>query len=268
VVAIEICTGNGYQPTVPGTECAAGDTSRGNSDDFSIAAQKINVPVNTVIFVDMWAGAKAARDGHASAWVDPYFVIDPGFASAKLYSLVFSPGIIQLQPAAAEWVQKAYVAYYGRPADPAGLAWWADRLVAEGGELASIIAAFGTSDEFARRYGGKTFEELIEALYRQALGRVPDPAGRLWYLGQLILGATTLQTITLDLLGGATGQDALTVAHRLAVASYYTDAVAAGCSYGPPGEEEATGVASLAAVTSDPATVVAAKAAIDSRCGR
>ena len=164
---------------------------------------------------------------------------------------------------ANEWVQKTYVAYYGRPADPAGLAYWAQRMDSEGGSLASIIAAFGTSDEFNRRYGNLTYSALIDALYQQILGRAPDPAGKQHYLDQLNAGTTTPQTITLDLLGGATGADALTVANRLDVANHYTGKVAQGCPYGG----ELTGVASLSPVTSDAATVWSAKLATENRCG-
>ncbi len=162
-----------------------------------------------------------------------------------------------------EWVQKAYVAYYGRPADPGGLAYWASRMDAEGGSLSSIIAAFGNSAEYNQRYGGLSFSDLIDILYQQTLGRAPDPGGKQYYLDRLNAGLTNPQTIMLDLLGGATGLDALTVANRLDVANYYTAKVAAGCPYGG----ELTGVASLASVTSDPATVWAAKLAIETRCG-
>jgi len=164
---------------------------------------------------------------------------------------------------ANEWVQKAYVAYYGRPADPAGLAYWASRMDAEGGSLSSIIAAFGNSAEFNQRYGGLSYSELIDTLYQQTLGRAPDPGGKQYYLDRLNAGLTTPQTITLDLLGGATGLDALTVANRLDVANHYTAKVAAGCPYGG----ELAGVASLTPVTSDAATVWTAKLAIETSCG-
>jgi len=163
---------------------------------------------------------------------------------------------------ANQWVQKAYVAYYGRPADPSGLTYWAARMDREGGSLSSIIAAFGTSDEFNRRYGNRTYGQLIDSLYLQALGRAPDAAGKGWYLSELTAGRSTLQTIALDLLGGATGADASTVANRLDVANYYTGQVAAGCDYGG----ETTGVNALMAVGSNPTTVLAAAAVIDSRC--
>jgi hypothetical protein len=164
---------------------------------------------------------------------------------------------------ANEWVQKSYVAYYGRPADPGGLAYWANRMDQEGASLVSIIDAFGTSDEFTRRYGGLTNSQLIDTLYQQTLGRAPDPAGAQWYLTQLNAGLTTPQTITLDLMGGASGLDALTVANRLDVANHYTGKTAQGCGYGA----EQTGVDSLAAVTPDPVTVTTAKMAIENRCG-
>ncbi len=56
--------------------------------------------------------------------------------------------------ASRNYVQKAYVSYYGRPADPEGRGYWASRVDAEGGSLDPVIGEFGTSDEFNRRYGG------------------------------------------------------------------------------------------------------------------
>ncbi|TEA69485.1 sugar ABC transporter ATP-binding protein, partial [Allopusillimonas ginsengisoli] len=40
-------------------------------------------------------------------------------------------------------VQKIYIAYYGRPADPVGLNFWAGKLDAAAGDLSEIIDAFG-----------------------------------------------------------------------------------------------------------------------------
>jgi hypothetical protein len=149
---------------------------------------------------------------------------------------------------ANEWVQESYVAYYGRPADPGGLAYWADRMDREGGSLESIIAAFGTSDEFNRRYGALGLVDLVTRIYQQTLGRDPEPGGLAYYVDKLRDGGRTLQSITLDVLKGATGDDALTVANRLDVANHYTGKVARGCDYAG----EPTGVASLSTVTPDP----------------
>jgi hypothetical protein len=135
---------------------------------------------------------------------------------------------------------------------------------AEGQSLNAIIGAFGFSDEFHRRYGGLTHTELVTRIYQQALGRNPDQAGLDWYVAELVAGRRTLQTITLDVLNGATiAPDSTVVANKLEVAAYYTVKVAAGCPYGT----EQEGVDIITGVTAMVATVPAAKAAIDSRCG-
>ena len=162
-----------------------------------------------------------------------------------------------------DYVQKAYVAYYGRPADPGGQDYWASRMDAEGGSLDAIIEAFGYSDEFDRRYGGLTNTQLITRIYQQALGRDPDQAGLDWYVAELVAGRRTLQTIALDVLNGATTvPDSTMVANRLDVAAYNTAKVAAGCTYG----REQDGVNRLSGVTPSSATVTVAKAVIDLWC--
>lgn len=162
------------------------------------------------------------------------------------------------------YVQKAYLAYYGRPADPAGLEYWAARMDAEGQSLAAIIGAFGNSAEFAARYGGLANAQLVTKVYQQALGRDPDPAGLAYYVGELNAGNRTLQTITLDVINGATTDpDATVVANKIAAAWYFTTEVAAGCPYGM----EQDGVNLLAAVSAVAATVTASKLGVDQRCG-
>ncbi len=181
-------------------------------------------------------------------WTGPYTLVLGGIGSTY----------------ARNYVQKAYVAYYGRPADPGGLAYWAGRMDGEGGSLNAIIAAFGYSDEFNRRYGGLTNTQLVTKIYQQALGRNPDAGGLNWYVNELLAGRRTLQTITLDVLNGATtAPDSTVVANKLAVAAYYTAKVEAGCGYGT----EQEGVNALSGVTANVATVTSAKAAIDARCG-
>jgi Domain of unknown function (DUF4214) len=175
-------------------------------------------------------------------------------------------GAIQVSVGSAysmNYVEEAYVAYYGRPADPAGQTYWALRMDAEGQSLNAIIGAFGNSDEFNHRYGGLTNTQLVTKIYQQALNRDPDPAGLAYYVGELQADRRTLQSITLDVLNGATtAPDSMVVGNKLDVAAYYTAKVAAGCAYGT----EQDGVNSLSGVTAVSATVTAAKTAIDTRC--
>ena len=159
-------------------------------------------------------------------------------------------------------VQKAYVAYYGRAADPAGLDYWATQLDAAG-SLNAIIVPFGNSKEFITRYGGLTNTQLVTKIYQQALARDPDQGGLDYYVGELSAGRRSLQSITLDVVFGATTPpDSTVVANKLDVAAYYTAKVAAGCPYG----SELDGVNALVGVTSNPASVTGAKSGINFRC--
>ena len=122
-----------------------------------------------------------------------------------------------------EWIQKAYVAYYGRPGDVGGVEYWADRLDAAGGNLDSIIDAFGTSQEFTEQYGFLSDNQLIDTIYQQMFNRTPDAGGKAYYADKLSTGEMTLQTITLDILGGASGNDSSIIDNKLEFAKYFTD---------------------------------------------
>ena len=77
-----------------------------------------------------------------------------------------------------ELAQLLYVAYYGRPADPGGLAFWSERFDStESGAFAQAINDFGNSDEFASRFGALSNEALVNNLFQQLFGRAPDSEG-------------------------------------------------------------------------------------------
>ncbi|PID44030.1 MAG: peptidase S8 and S53, subtilisin, kexin, sedolisin [Gammaproteobacteria bacterium] len=117
-------------------------------------------------------------------------------------------------------VVNAYIAYYGRPADTGGLAYWADRLQREQ-SLASIIDAFGVSQEFTSRYGGLGSEQLVRNLYLQLFGRQPDIGGLNYWVGEFESGKKTLQSIALDVLFGARNDDLRIIQNRNRVARHY-----------------------------------------------
>ena len=92
-------------------------------------------------------------------------------------------------------VQSMYIAYHGRPADPAGLTYWAERLDAVGGNLDATVDAFGFSDEYLQRCGMLSDAELINAFYQQTFSRPADTLGLQFYLGELASGRMTLASI-------------------------------------------------------------------------
>lgn len=127
-----------------------------------------------------------------------------------------------------ETVLEAYIAYYGRPADPEGLEYWANRLRNEGGNLSSIIDAFATSREFEDRFGHLTNEQLVTKIYAQLFDRKPETEGHSYYVGELNVGSKNLQTIALDVLYGAQNDDAVTVRNRQSLSKRYVVGIEEG----------------------------------------
>ncbi|ARU58067.1 hypothetical protein OLMES_4049 [Oleiphilus messinensis] len=124
-------------------------------------------------------------------------------------------------------VQQMYVAYYGRPGDPAGIAYWADQLAAVNGNLSDIIEAFGTSDEFTARFGTLDNQTLVNNVYQQLFGRDADPAGLAFYVGELEAGTMSLSSIALNVSSGAQpgSGDYEIASTKLSLSNYFTSQV-------------------------------------------
>jgi hypothetical protein len=155
-------------------------------------------------------------------------------------------------------MQRVYVAYYGRPADPAGAGWWGEQLAANDGNLDALIQQFGTSQEFDERYGALDYGSLLDTIYQQMFGRLPDAAGKAFYLERLQTGALTLQSITLDVLNGAQNEDLQTISNKLEVASYFSSQITTrDLSYSSSDIDNARAVLDM--VTADNGSVLAAE---------
>lgn len=125
-----------------------------------------------------------------------------------------------------ETVQKLYIAFYQRPADFAGRQYWAEQVEAQG--LSSVINAFATSAEATALYGeinADTIGDVIDQIYTAAFGRPADEAGKAWYIEQFNAGEFTAATIALNVVNGATGDDATTLGNKVEAADLFTAAV-------------------------------------------
>ncbi|MDR5862691.1 DUF4214 domain-containing protein, partial [Halomonas campisalis] len=120
-------------------------------------------------------------------------------------------------------VQKLYVAYYGRPADPSGQQYWAEQIDERG--IDAVINDFGTSPEFDARFGSMSNEQLVNNLYFQLFGRSAEAEGLAFYVDHLEAGNLTLAEIALTIAGGAQNEDAVALDNKLAVAQSFTDAI-------------------------------------------
>jgi len=140
-------------------------------------------------------------------------------------------------------IQKLYIAYYQRPADPGGLAYWTDRLEKSGGDLTAIIDAFATSPESQSLYGGKSVEEVLSEIYQAAFNRDPDPEGLQFYSSKIASGEYSLTDVLLRVLDGARGDDAEILNKKIQLANEFTQQVESNPEeYNYQGEEVASRV--------------------------
>ena len=179
-----------------------------------------------------------------------------------------------------EDLQKFYVGFYGRPADPDGLAFWNDKL-----EGISDDAELGFSERFAMLKedfageGGETTEydlvmdsvednaALVDLIYQNLFGRdATADDDRDFWVNQLDEGESTIITIVNDVICGIEedSADEAIFMNRLEVANYFTDVVA-GKAYGWDNIEGARTI--LYSVTDDEETVTSGKTASDTFAG-
>jgi len=144
-------------------------------------------------------------------------------------------------------VQQLYIAYFGRPADPAGLTNFENALLtanaptnfqafnatyATSPAIKALIDSFGTSAESARLYGTGTTADFVGAIYQNVLGRAPFAAGSTYWTIAIDSGALTKGNAALSIMAGAlantTAQgliDAAAVNNKVTVGSNFTTAL-------------------------------------------
>lgn len=129
-------------------------------------------------------------------------------------------------------VNSFYLAFYGRPADPAGLKFWSQHLAASNGELGAITQAFATSEEAQVRFGDESVNERISEIYQQLFNRTIDADGLAYWTGVVEQGNASLADVSMAILKGARDSDATLSAMRQKAADDFTAQVeASGSQY-------------------------------------
>ena len=101
--------------------------------------------------------------------------------------------------ATALQIQQLYVAYFGRPADPAGLDYW----VSTGISTKDFAAAMYAQPEFQQVNANLPVIDQVNALYLNLFGRSGDTEGLLYWTQQINSGKLTLASIANDLIFAA-----------------------------------------------------------------
>lgn len=120
-------------------------------------------------------------------------------------------------------VQGVFVALFGRPADPAGLAYLST--LTKGGSDWSGLSALFTQSEFQARYSGLSDKATVALLYQTVFGRVPEAEGMTYWLAQLQSGHYDRPTLAVAMLDGARGSDLTIASSKLAAADLFTSSL-------------------------------------------
>jgi hypothetical protein len=91
-------------------------------------------------------------------------------------------------------VDRLYLAYFGRPANTSGLAYWTAKRRG-GTSLSSVSDTFATSSEFRWTYASLSNRAFVQLVYQRVLGRPGDAGGVHYWTSQIDLGRKTRGTV-------------------------------------------------------------------------
>lgn len=155
-------------------------------------------------------------------------------------------------------IQNAYVAFFNRPADVAGLTYWSTYA----GSTADLLNTFAQSAEYKSLYSGLNNTQTVNAVYQNLFGHAPDVAGLQYWVTQLDQGKLAIGNIADAINKGAQGTDATIISNKVTAATAFTTALDTTAEIVAYAGVNATGLdavkAWLAAVTSDSATLTTA----------
>jgi len=158
-------------------------------------------------------------------------------------------------------IQGVYVALFGRPADPAGLAFF--DAATSGGANLTAIGDLSASAEYQARFTGMSNTQIINAIYMSLFGHAADAAGLAFFVAALNTGSQSINTIAINILDGAQGTDKTLVDKKIAAADLFTAEIDTAVEVGnyTGTAAAAKGVAFLSAVTATSPVVDKAAAA-------
>ncbi|MEO3388986.1 DUF4214 domain-containing protein [Mesorhizobium sp. CAU 1741] len=120
-------------------------------------------------------------------------------------------------------IQGIYVALFGRPADPLGLAFY-NEATNEGADLTAIGDLAATA-EYEARFDDMSSAQIINSLYISLFNRPAEAAGLAFFANALNSGELTINNIAIAILDGAQGADLDVVNAKIAAADLFTAAL-------------------------------------------
>jgi serralysin len=118
-------------------------------------------------------------------------------------------------------IQKAYIAFFNRPADPDGF----DYFQHYSATYADLLHDFSQSEEYTSDYAGKSNTQIVAQVYQNLFGRAPENEGLNYWTTQMKAGWITPANVAYEILGGARGTDKETIDNKVTAASAFTSAL-------------------------------------------
>jgi hypothetical protein len=124
-----------------------------------------------------------------------------------------------------ENIQKLYVAYFNRPADTAGLAYWEGVVEAAKGDTAAVSAAFAADTEYKAAYKDLSNADIVNKVYQNLFGRPAEAAGRDYWANLLDKKTITIDAVVTAIATGAQGSDLTAYNNKVKAAAAFTAAL-------------------------------------------
>ncbi len=126
-----------------------------------------------------------------------------------------------------ESIQQLYIAYFNRPADAGGLAFWLDS-VSKGVSLKTISQNFAAQDEYKVTFAHMSEDAIINQIYLNLFNRSPEVGGLNYWSNLLRTKVLTIDTIVNDIASSAQqdpakGPDTISIQSKVAAAVAFTD---------------------------------------------
>lgn len=118
-------------------------------------------------------------------------------------------------------IQNAYVAFFNRPADVAGLQYWSTYA----GNAADLLNTFAQSAEYKGLYANMNSTQIVNAVYQNLFGRAPEVTGLNYWVGKLDNGQLTIGNVADAINQGALGSDKTIITNKTEAAVAFTAAL-------------------------------------------
>jgi len=124
----------------------------------------------------------------------------------------------------AAQIQQLYLVYFGRPADPNGLAFW---LSNQSATQETIAKEFAGTPEYKAKIAGKDNAQIVNSFYLSLFNREAEPAGLNFWVNELNQGKLTTEQVGLIISNAALAQapttvDNISVTSKLTAAANWT----------------------------------------------